>query len=257
MNAYPGPLETDNDDELEGTLLSRRRALRLMGLGSLGLGGLGLGGAGLLAGSRASAASTLPGCVVRPAKTVGPYFKEEHLERSDLRADSKTGQVQAGLPLTLTFRVSRVGTGGCAPLPGMTIDVWQANAQGVYSDIGGEHTLGQDFLRGFQTTDARGQATFRTIYPGWYTSRAVHLHFKVRQIVGGQVRSSFTSQLFFDDTLTDQVVKLPAYARAGARKVRNANDSIYGNGGHQLELDLKGDLRKGYTAVFDLGMNLK
>ena len=202
-------------------------------------------------------ASTLPGCVVRPAKTVGPYFKEEHLERSDLRADSKTGQVQAGLPLTLTFRVSRVGVGGCAPLPGMTIDIWQANAQGVYSDIGGEHTRGQDFLRGHQLTDARGQATFRTIYPGWYTSRAVHLHFKVRQIVGGQVRSSFTSQLFFDDALTDQVVKLPAYARPSARKVRNANDSIYGNGGHQLELVLKGDLQQGYTAVFDLGMNLK
>jgi protocatechuate 3,4-dioxygenase beta subunit len=38
----------------------------------------------------------------------------------------------------------------------------------------------EKFLRGHQLTDASGTARFTTIYPGWYTGRAVHLHFSVR-----------------------------------------------------------------------------
>jgi len=255
MNSDP-VLDLDNDDEMEGTLLTRRRALGLLGLGGLAT----ISSAGLVLSGHGEAASkitSLPGCVVTPAKTVGPYFKEEHLIRSDLRSDTKSGKVSAGVPLSLTFRVLKVGVGVCAPLSGITIDVWQADAQGLYSDIGGEHTLGQNYLRGAQVTDAKGTATFSTIYPGWYTSRAVHLHFKARQIVGGQVQSSFTSQLFFDDSVTDEVVKQPAYLRPTARKVRNDNDSIYGNGGHQLLLSLKGTPQTGFTATFDLGINQK
>ena len=255
MNHAPEQ-ELDNDDEMQGTLLTRRRALGLLGLGSLSA----VCSTGLLLSGRSEATSAmtnLPRCMVTPAKTVGPYFKEEHLIRSDLRSDTKSGQVCAGIPLTLTFRVLKVGVGGCTPLSGITLDVWQADAQGIYSNIGGEHTLGQNYLRGAQVTDARGLATFSTIYPGWYPSRAVHIHFKARQIVDGQVKSSFTSQLFFDDLVTDEVVKQPAYLRPSARKVRNANDSIYGNGGHQLQLTLKGTPQTGFTSAFDLGINLK
>jgi len=152
MNSTP-VLDLDNDDELEGTLLTRRRALGLLGLGGLAT----ISSAGLMLSGRGEAASkitSLPGCVVTPAKTVGPYFKEEHLIRSDLRSDTRSGKVSAGVPLSLTFRVLEVGAGVCAPLSGITIDVWQADAQGVYSDIGGEHTLGQNYLRGAQVTDA-------------------------------------------------------------------------------------------------------
>ena len=247
----PDPTLLDTDDRMEGSLLSRRRVLRLLGLTGSGL-ALGAG-----TGLESASAADLPGCVVRPARTEGPYFKDERLTRSDIRSDSKTGTVRPGVPLTLTFKVLRVSTAGCAPLAGIVIDLWQCDAQGVYSDIGGERTRGQDYLRGAQTTDAKGVATFRTVYPGWYPSRTVHIHFKARQVVGGQVRSSFTSQLFFDDAVSDQVMKLPAYARPGARSTRNANDNIYGNGGHQLELSLKGSPQAGFTSTFELGMNLK
>jgi len=63
--------------------------------------------------------------------------------------------------------------------------------------------------------------------------------------------------LFFDDKVTDEVVKQPDYLRSNERKVRNANDPIYGNGGHQLELSLKGTARTGFSTTFDLGINLR
>ncbi|MGY2894102.1 intradiol ring-cleavage dioxygenase [Deinococcus sp. UYEF24] len=248
-------LEEDNDDEQVGTVLSRRRALRLLGVrGVLGLGG-GLMAAGLLGQNRAQAASAavtaLPSCVVRPALTEGPFFVDEKLNRSDVRSDPGTGKVEAGTPLTLTFLVTRVGTGGCTPLKGVTVDLWQANALGRYSDESSNGTAGQKFLRGFQTTDAQGRAKFTTIYPGWYDGRTVHLHFKLRQ-----GNAEFTSQLFFDEALSDKVYAHAPYNARGARTTRNASDNIFTNGGHQLTLNVTPS-GKGYAATFDVGMNLR
>ncbi|WP_425147256.1 intradiol ring-cleavage dioxygenase [Deinococcus sp.] len=240
--------EEDNDDEQIGTVLSRRRALTLLGsAGAL------LGAGGLLT-SRAGAASTastaLPSCVVRPAQTEGPYFVDEKLNRRDVRSDPASGKIEAGVPLTLGFLVTQVGAGGCKPLPGVQVDIWHTNALGHYSDIGGEGTKGQKFLRGYQMTDAQGVATFQTIYPGWYNGRTVHIHFKLRR-----GNSTFTSQLFFDEALSDKVYTQAPYNTRGARTTRNAQDNIYGNGGHQLMLDAKPS-GQGYAAVFDVGMNL-
>ena len=62
------------------------------------------------------------------------------------------------------------------------MDIWHCNALGAYSDVSdpGFDTSGQQFLRGYQATDANGVATFSTIYPGWYSGRTVHIHFKIR-----------------------------------------------------------------------------
>ncbi len=245
-HATQGP-EEDNDDEQVGTVLSRRRALGLLGLGS------GLAASGWL--NRATAASApstaLPSCVVRPAQTQGPYFVDEKLNRSDIRSDPGSGKVEAGVPLSLTFLVSQVGSGQCLPLSGVQVDVWQANALGHYSDISGEHTRGQQFLRGFQRTDAQGRAHFSTVYPGWYTGRTVHLHFKLRR-----GNAQFTSQLFFDEALTDRVYAQAPYNTRGPRTTHNAQDNIFTNGGHQLTLDVKPS-GAGYAATFDIGMNLR
>ena len=236
----------DHDDEQVGTILSRRRALGLLGAGS------GLAAAGLLAGNRTEAAGTaLPSCVVRPALTEGPFFVEEGLKRSDIRSDPGSGNIEAGVPLALTFLVSRVGSGGCAPLSGVTVDIWHTNASGKYSDVQQEGTRGQKFLRGHQVTDRTGKATFTTIYPGWYSGRAVHIHFKMRQ---GQ--NEFTSQLFFDEALSDRVYAAAPYNTRRNARLSNARDNIFSNGGHQLLLDLKPS-GKGYATTFDVGMNLK
>lgn len=196
----------------------------------------------------------LPACVVRPEQTEGPYFVDTQLNRSDIRSEPSDGTVRPGALLALTFVVARVGD-TCAPLPGAVVDIWHCDAAGVYSgvnDFNFGSTTGQQFLRGYQVTDERGVATFTTIYPGWYSGRTVHIHFKIRAADGGR-NYEFTSQLYFDDALTDQVHTLEPYRSRGVRNTRNDNDGIFGRGGELLTLDVRpaGD---GFAAVFDIGM---
>src|SRR5215213_10173010 len=75
-------------------------------------------------------------CVLTAALTEGPYFVDEKLNRSDIRSDPGSGIISAGVPLSLTFNVSRVDTAACTPLTGAYLDVWHADAAGVYSDVG-------------------------------------------------------------------------------------------------------------------------
>ena len=172
----------DRDDVQIGRLLSRREILAL----------LGASGIAALAGCRPSRegaavtmaeSSALPSCIVRPEQTEGPYFVDNRLDRSDIRSDPATRVVKPGASLQLAIVVSRIGPGAaCTPVQGAHVDVWQCDASGIYSGVRDPSfdTSGQQFLRGFQRTDATGAARFTTIYPGWYRGRTVHVHFKVR-----------------------------------------------------------------------------
>ncbi len=189
-------------------------------------------------------------CVARPEATEGPYFVDERLDRSDIRSDSGTGETRAGVPLTLTFLVSTIGD-ACAPLAGAQVDVWHCDAVGVYSDVTDRRfsTVGQTFLRGYQTTDAHGQAVFTTIFPGWYSGRAVHIHFKVRVNSGGQAYE-FTSQLFFGEDVNAAVFALAPYVERGLADTPNAVDRIY----RDELLVTAAPSGDGYAARFDLGL---
>jgi protocatechuate 3,4-dioxygenase beta subunit len=226
-------------------------------LALLGASGAALASGGLLFRPRSLAASPLPSCVVRPEQTEGPYFVDERLLRSDIRSDPATGALSAGAPLALTFLLSRVRSGACEPLPGAQIDVWHCDAMGVYSDVSDPHfdSKGHRFLRGYQMTDNAGQATFRTIYPGWYPGRAVHIHFKVRTPAGPGRAAEFTSQVYFDDALTDRVHAAAPYASKRGSRQRNGEDRIFGDGGAQLLLAPQ-VIGGGYEASFALGMDL-
>jgi protocatechuate 3,4-dioxygenase beta subunit len=236
-----------DDDRTFGTVLTRREVLALLGVG--GLTTL-APGAGL-----AQPAGTPSCCVVRPALTEGPYFVDDALDRSDIRSDPADGSVRPGAPLRLSLRVSRLTRGACAPLPGATVDLWHCDALGVYSDVQdpGGATLGKKFLRGYQTTDGDGLARFTTIYPGAYRGRAVHIHVKVRAAAGAGRVHDFTSQLFFDDALSDQVFARPPYAGRAEQRLRNQRDGIFRSAGAQLTLAVA-PTASGYTATFDLAL---
>lgn len=161
-------------------------------------------------------------CVATPALTEGPYFVDELLNRSDVRSDPSTGVIQDGTILRLSIRVSGVTNGNCSPLEGAQVDIWHCNAEGKYSDVSANRTVGQKFLRGYQVTDATGDVAFTTIFPGWYSGRAVHIHFKVRS---GNLE--FTSQWFFDPDLTEAVLATGAYAANGSPDTPNSRDNIY------------------------------
>ena len=73
--------------------------------------------------ARAATGVTLPSCVVRPELTEGPFFVDEKLGRSDVRSDPSSKVIKPGVPLVLSFLVSKVGTGMCAPLSGAMVDI--------------------------------------------------------------------------------------------------------------------------------------
>jgi protocatechuate 3,4-dioxygenase beta subunit len=162
-----------------------------------------------------------------PSMTEGPYFVDEKLNRSDIRTDPTTGVVSTGLPMYLGVTVSRIDGGVITPLTGAFVDVWHADAAGRYSDEAANSTSGRKFLRGYQVTGAHGTAKFLTVYPGWYSGRAVHIHCKVRLYSGSQTTYTHNTQFFFDESVTDTVYKLSPYNSRGTRDTPNARDGIY------------------------------
>jgi protocatechuate 3,4-dioxygenase beta subunit len=197
-----------------------------------------------------------PDCVAQPQQTEGPYFVDRQLARRDIRVDPSSGQVSAGVPLQLRLVLSRVtAAGACALLPGAQVDIWHCDAAGIYSAVRDRRTdsRGRKFLRGYQLSDAAGEVRFVTIYPGWYPGRAVHIHFKVRVPAANGRVDEFTSQLYFDDALTDRVHREPAYAANRGQRLLNERDMVFREGGTRLILPIAkaGD---GYHATFSVAM---
>jgi protocatechuate 3,4-dioxygenase beta subunit len=236
--------------------------------GLLALGGLGLtvlatagwksrsaAGRALFSPTRlpSGAAGLTLSCVLAPEQTQGPYYIPAEKVRSNIVERS------AGTPLTL--RLTVVDAVQCAPIKGAVVDIWHANAGGVYSGFesasaggpggNGGPTDKDTFLRGIQYTDARGVVQFQTIYPGWYRGRTTHIHVMVH--VGGNV--VHTGQLYFADSLTDKVYQTGPYrARAAARDTRNSTDSIYANGGPRSTLAMKRGTTGRYIGAITLGV---
>jgi protocatechuate 3,4-dioxygenase beta subunit len=231
-----------------GRRVSRREAIGAMAALGVG-GGIALwhaargNGAGLLA----PRSSRLPraGCTLAPELTEGPYYIASEPFRRDIR------EGRQGAPLEIDFTIQNAA---CQPLDGATVEIWHADALGNYSGF----NLPGSFLRGQQTTDKDGHASFKTIYPGWYTGRAVHIHVKVH--VGGNV--VHTGQLFFNDSFTDKVFASTApYDTRGQRDTLNSGDNIYSGGGASTLLNVKrarnrkGKKKKGYEAKISLSVN--
>lgn len=264
------PVQVD-DDAPVGHVLTRREVLALLGAtGLVACAPSALSGAAPTASSPASAATAAatspaavatgasvaaPSCIVRPALTEGPYFVDEKLNRSDVRGDPSSGTVRPGTAFALTFNVAKVTAAACTALANAQVDIWHCDALGVYSDATDPtfNTKGQMFLRGYQVTDTSGQATFTTIYPGWYQGRAVHIHFKIRTTSASGTASEFTSQLFFEDALNAQVFASAPYSQKGSGWMKNAQDGIYTGGGDRLLLK---PTRSGpaFAATFDIGL---
>ncbi len=162
----------------------------------------------------AAVASGAISCVLTPELTQGPYYVPNEKVRRNIT------EGKPGVPLDLRLTVVDAST--CKPIKSAAVDIWHADALGVYSGAIANDP-GTNFMRGVQKTDSTGLARFESVYPGWYQGRAVHIHVKVH--LGGTV--VHTGQLFFNDAFTDTVYKRSPYNTRGSRDTRNASDSIY------------------------------
>ncbi|MEA2285902.1 MAG: hypothetical protein QOJ21_1945 [Solirubrobacteraceae bacterium] len=238
-------MSTDDIDGLERRL-GRREAL--LALGGLGAGALVLplaGGARALArvASVDGQATTAASCVLTREVTEGPYWIANSLTRRNIT------EGRPGIPLSLHLTVVHATT--CEPISGADVEVWHADARGVYSGVG-PASASSRFLRGHQRTDAAGLAVFRTIYPGWYRGRTPHIHMKVHS--GGDV--VHTGQVFFRDATSDVVYRTSAYRSRGTPDTTNGRDNIYAQaGGSAATLKLtKRSGGAGYVGAITLGV---
>jgi len=231
--------------------LDRRGALRILsGAAAAAFLRCG-GGGGSSVGESSSVEASSLSCVVTPEETIGPYFVDERLNRSDLTGGTTRRGVVDGLPLGLATSVYEVRGGACSPLSGVQVDVWHADALGVYSDEAGLGTRGQTFLRGYQVTDEEGAVTFRSIYPGWYSGRTVHVHVLVRVFdASGSTALQLATEMYFDDATTDGVLAAAPYDSRGRRDRTNATDSLY-RGSLEAALARSGE---GYDTTFRIGL---
>ena len=206
-------------------------------------------------------AGTSPPCTLTPTVERGPYFVDDRLNRSDIRSDTNnkaSPNPRPGLPFAIELAISSWASGVCTPLKGAQVDIWQCDATGSYSDekvAGYPDTTGQDFLRGYQLTDASGVVRFTSIYPGWYAGRTAHVHVKVRLFdASRKATTEFTTQVFFDDGITDGVYAIAPYAARPARDTRNATDGDYAK--VRSVLDLTGAPASGYAGKASIVVKL-
>jgi hypothetical protein len=238
-------MTTNEHDPIENERLTRRGTLlRLAGLAAAA------GGAGAFrlddadgASGPLAVSSGLVKCVLTPELTEGPYY----VAGEKLRRDVTEGKAGTALLLKLTV----VNASTCKPVKNASVEIWHCDAGGVYSGAVANNP-GTNFLRGVQKTNATGVATFKTIYPGWYQGRAVHIHVKVH--VAGTV--VHTGQLFFPASVTNVVYKRTPYSAHGTTPdTLNPNDSIFRNGGSKGLLTLKKN-GTGYIGAIGMGVHL-
>jgi protocatechuate 3,4-dioxygenase beta subunit len=221
--------------------VSRREALGFLGTAAAAAAAAAAFGATpARAAARAAPAASQASCVLMPEMTEGPYYIDDAAVRRDIT------EGKAGVPLRL--RLTVVDSDTCRPIPRAAVEVWHADALGNYSGFGSSSGDSM-FLRGVQRADAKGVVTFRTIYPGWYPGRAVHIHLKAHK--GGN--TVHTTQLFFDEDVSDTVYGASPYRSRSGNYTSNDDDSIYADGGADSTLRLRQD-GTGYVGTLTMGI---
>ncbi|WP_406494130.1 intradiol ring-cleavage dioxygenase [Streptomyces sp. NBC_01604] len=248
----------------------------------------------------ASASSTATGAEVcyqlTSETTEGPYYIDADKIRQDITEDKE------GIPLTLTLKV--IDSETCKPIANAAVDIWHCDALGIYSGYesssaggggtaptdapsgvpsgtptgeppsgaptggtGGVHqepTDDERYLRGTWRTDKQGRVTFKTVFPGWYRGRCVHIHTKVH--VDGEWTDAgyegghacHTGQFFFDEESVLASAEVEPYSTSTTERTTLSEDTIYDQSGTtggllKLKYDKK-NIAKGVLGTITMGV---
>ncbi len=278
----------DHDQGLRHDLdtMQRRRMLRWLTLaGAAPAALLGCGGGGDEAGTTASADTGSTGssgsvsgattsCSVIPGETAGPYPGDgtnsnasgivnvltlSGIVRSDIRTSIGSASGTApGVPLTVTLKLVNTGS-SCASLTGYAIYLWHCTREGGYS-LYSSGVTGENFLRGVQVTDAHGEVTFTTIFPGCYSGRWPHMHFEIYPSLASATSGSNdvkTSQLALPAQACNQVYGTASGYDASASNfatISLATDNIFSDGYSAQMASVTGDVTNGFAATLTVGI---
>lgn len=191
-------------------------------------------------------------CTVSPAETKGPFpiKTPSQLVLENIKSD------RVGVALLINLIIENKKN-DCAPLEGVLVDVWHCDKDGNYSEYGGTSMQQTDytsvhFLRGRQTTDAKGAVSFLSIYPGWYQGRAPHVHVEVLSSSG---TSLLVTQIAFPETISSEVYSSTNYAAHGQADTKNTSDNVFADSLSNELATLTGNLTDGFTLSKTITVN--
>ncbi len=178
-------------------------------------------------------------CVVTNTETLGPYPTKSpaNFVLQNIVSDRK------GTPTTLKIYIRNVNN-GCAIIKDAVVDVWHCDAVGEYSEYGNSASL--HFLRGRQSTDANGMVAWKTVFPGWYSGRAPHIHVQVFNASG---KSLLTTQIAFPKAECDKIYAQGAYKSRGLQNTTNERDGVFSDGFSSEMATITGNITDGIEMI--------
>lgn len=194
--------------------------------------------------------SSTTNCTVAPTETEGPFPTK--VPSSYVRSDITDGR--SGYKLTANITITS-SSAGCAALAGALVDIWHCDAEGNYSEYGGSgmqstNYTGVHFLRGRQTTNAAGLVTFTSIFPGWYSGRATHIHVHVYNASGTSLK---VTQIAFPEGTGTALAAVNGYAKGLSGYTYNKFDNVFSDDTAGIEI---ATVSGSTTAGFVLTMNI-
>ncbi|RYY21436.1 MAG: intradiol ring-cleavage dioxygenase [Cytophagaceae bacterium] len=194
--------------------------------------------------------SSTTNCTVAPTETEGPF--PTHTPSSYVRSDITDGRTGYKLTTNITITSS---ASSCAALAGALVDIWHCDAEGNYSEYGGTGMQSTNytsvhFLRGRQTTSSAGLVTFTSIFPGWYSGRATHIHVHVYNASGTSLK---VTQIAFPEGTGSAIATVNGYAKGLTGYTYNKSDNVFSDDTAGLEI---ATVTGSTTAGFVLTMNI-
>lgn len=195
--------------------------------------------------STSSSTGTTGSCTVSPSETEGPFPTKSPstLQMTDIRSD------RTGIPLTIKITIQNKNN-SCSALSGAIVDIWHCDKDGYYSEYGGTslqsvNMTAYHFLRGRQVTSSNGLVTFSSIFPGWYSGRAPHIHVHVYDSTG---KSLLVTQIAFPTSVCDTVYTTATqYYTKGKQDTANTTDNVFSDSLATELATVTGSVAEGYV----------